>query len=443
MYTAHETILSYMILKQNHGQVGYPMFNEALKLSWYSFFKKTKESIVRKWIPIENGEAKYPKTAESIFGFFTVDHCGDLVGLTEDNQKNTLPPLSSKCGCSSCGNDCLCGFIEDVPVRIDVVIEGQTYQNKYLTRVLKNGNVVEQSFTWVPDYDTDGVFKGVIEVPSETVKCKVDVKPCGCPIKNDDNIYKLHNCGCTVNCSPQMREHFPALYNGVGYYKLDDEEKKIFFFDHNGKKSNLSQALISYQSNGSDILVPDYARPALTALLEWTVKQYSPSYTPNDATAAMRYYNRMATEMRRFLYPIPYEYFVQCNDATKKGKYYSRPHSDFVHHTLPAMPVCNTPTPVGQNITNITYSSAKEPIRGIVGGSGPDDPTENTNTFQSEKLKNLGGTLGRIKIQIDDVNQSNWGQNASFIYNKTDGIITFLGDYVWQLNSSFFVDTNQ
>lgn len=442
MYTAHETILSYMILKQNHGQVGYPMLNEALTLSWYMLYKKTKESIVRKWIPIENGVADYPKTAESIFGFFVVDHCGDLTALTEDNQKNILPPLKSKCKCSSCNDGCLCNSIEDIPVQTDVIIEGQTYQNKSITRVLKNGDVVEQSFTWVPDYGTDGQFKGVIEIPHETIKCKVDVKPCGCPVKSDANIYKLHNCGCVFHCDPQLREHFPAIYNGVGYYKLDDQERKIYFFDSHGRKSNLTQGMISFQSNGSDMIVQDYARPALFALLDWTVKQYSPIYTEREATAAMKYYYRMATEMRKHLYPIPYEYFIRFDDATKKGKYYNQPHSDFVKHTNPFEQPCNVNALPAQNITNITYS-AKEPIRGIVGGGGPDDPVVNTNTFQSVKLKNLGGTLGRIKIQIDDVNQSNWGQNASFIYNKTDGIITFIGDYVWQPQSSLFVDTNQ
>lgn len=104
-HTIHEEILSYMILSENEGQVGYPMLKEAAKISWYSLFKKTKESIVRKWVPIENGIINYPASVENLLGIYVCNSSGELSALYEDNFKSIVErPKEKVCNCGSSSN---------------------------------------------------------------------------------------------------------------------------------------------------------------------------------------------------------------------------------------------------------------------------------------------------------------------------------------------------
>jgi hypothetical protein len=82
-------------------------------------------------------------------------------------------------------------------------------------------------------------------------------------------------------------------------------------------------------------------------------------------------------------------------------------------------------------------------IKGVVDGGTEYDPVSGGSTFQHNLLKNLGGTLGRIKIYVDDIRMSNWGQNTSFVYDAALGSITFTTGYIWQTGSSFEAPLNQ
>jgi len=446
MYTAHETILSYMTLSENVKQVGYPVLHEALKLSWYKLFKKTKESIVRKWVYVEDGGlVNFPNTLERLQGVYVVDDCGDLSPLFEDSKKGIIPKLKDKCSCNACDKqDCMCPSIQDSIVQTEVLINSIPYSNKVHTRVLKNGDVVEEKFTWVPVYDASGGFVRAQEVSSQNVRCTLSVSSCGCPSNCAENISILTSCGCLIDsCIPSERDEYPALYNGVGYYKTDDENRVIHLFNSKGKKSNLTQVMLSFQSNGADMLVPDYARAALIATLDETRKRYSPSFTRSDRDEAKRHAYREKMDMLKFIHPIPYPLVVKVDDARRnQGKYYNGVHSDFIK--TEAAPVC-IPAKVPDNVTNITYATNvvdNRFLKVIVGQSG--GPVNGASTYQNNAFIGFGSkSSDKVEIVIDKVDMYNWGDYPDFSIDKTSGTITMFNDYKFQTGSTLKVDLNQ
>lgn len=445
MQTAHEVILDYMTLNENKGQVGYPLLSKAMDLSWYKIFKKTKESVVKKWYEIgPGGIVPYPKTMEVLMGVYTVDSCGDLAVLDEDNIISIDPPPKLKCKCNACDHgECMCPTIQDSITQTDVIIDGVTRTNKVVSRVLKNGDVVEETITWSPSYNSSGTFVSAQEVKTQVTKCSLDILPCGCPVDCEENITKLYKCGCLdETCIPSLRVNFPALSNDFGYYKKDDEKKEIHLFNSNGKKTKLKQVRLVFQSNGKDMMIPEYATMCVMALLNYTRMMFSPSFDFREKREAKRTYKAEKNQMLKFLNPIPYNYFIQLNEIRKQSPYYSRPHSDFV--TQEVVKVCDSSGGNGGstgNITNITYIGGKF-LKVVVGEDG--GPVAGLDTYQNDALRGLGSNSNdRIEIEVDKIAMLNWGSYPEFTLNKVSGEITMLNDYLWQGTSTLKVDLTQ
>lgn len=450
--TVHEVILDYMELSENVKQVGYPVLRKVMKLYWYGLFKKTPESIVRKWVDVVDGVINYPETAErqGILGCYIIDANNDLKPLYEDTIKNIIPVPKTKCSCNSCNvSECMCPTIKDNINQVYVVIDGRTYINKTITRVLKSGKVVEEKLIWVPKYDASSLLIGVNQVTSQVTKCSIETLPCGCLKNTEENHAILLGCGCIDDLViPHMRDKYPAMYNRYGYYKKDEDNKKIFIFNYDGKKSQLTQILLVFQSNGADMLVPEYALVALIALLDWGKKMYSPSYIVQDRLESKRNYFRHKNDMIKYLNPIPYELVTEINDVRKKLNNQIEIHPSL----LPALEVvteelCLENPEEMNNITNITYTTNVNEVRFLkveVDGGDPDSPVSGLNTYQNNKLKGLGiNSNNRLEITVDAQEMQNWGQNASFTLNKTTGIITFTQGYRFQPHTSLKVDLNQ
>lgn len=82
----------------------------------------------------------------------------------------------------------------------------------------------------------------------------------------------------------------------------------------------------------------------------------------------------------------------------------------------------------------------KKPLIGIVGGITSIDPAPGASPFQHDSLKNLGGTNGYIKIEIDGSIYVNFGINSSFTYNASTGEISGI---TWVTGSGLYVNLNQ
>lgn len=317
METIHEVILSYATLNGNDRIVGYPQMREAARLSWYSLFKKTEESIIRVWVNVQNGKAEIPEGMDSLKGVYIEDSCGEMSPLFEDNFKNTLPKPELKCGCATCDMDeCMCPTLQEIPIIKEVIYNGIPYLNKTYRKILNNGEVVTYKEEWVPSYDETGLMTSVEPVKTQITTCSVDMKDCGCVEASESNAALLLGCGCLVDrCVPYLRKRYPALYNQYGYYKYDKQQHSLHIFDNRGEVSELCQVMLVYQGTGVHMRVPEYARAALIALLDWTVKQYNPRFIPQDKEDARRYYARQKNEMLRHIHPIPFELVTRTSDA--------------------------------------------------------------------------------------------------------------------------------
>lgn len=83
------------------------------------------------------------------------------------------------------------------------------------------------------------------------------------------------------------------------------------------------------------------------------------------------------------------------------------------------------------------------PLTGVVGGGGDDDPVNGQSVFQNNKLIGLGAANnGRIQIQIDEANQSNYGNNSSFAFDFATGEID-ISPNIFVTGSSLYIDLNQ
>lgn len=448
-HTQHEVILDHMTLSGNESQGAYPLLKKACELSWYKLYKSTKESIARKWYPVENSNVKFPKSLEVLSGIYIVDHCGDLKALFEDNVKNVIVKPAKKCGCTACDTEeCLCPTVQDAIIQNDVVINSVTHTNKTVTRILKNGQVVEESFTWVASFNPNGSFKEAIEVHTQITKCNLETLPCGCPANTEENVTLLLNCGCITECyAPFYRSRYPALWNPFGYYKLAEDGRSAQLFNSDGRRSYLTQVLLVFKSNGADALVNDYTRPALIALLDFTSKQYNPLYDKFDRIEAKRNWNEEQFDMLKYLNPIPYEWFSQVDDATRKAKnmpYYGRVHSDFVSHETTATICC--PTVVPQNVTNIISSNTANGrgLLKLVVDAGAGNPVSDLATFQHNSLIDWGSlSQDKVEFTIEKWQMKNWGLNPDFTFDKNIGELTFLNGYVWQTGNAVTFDLNQ
>ena len=418
--TVHELILSYMIRNSNDKQLGYPLLREAADDCWYVLFKKTPESIVRKWVEVgKGGIAKYPECAERVLGLYTIDRCNDLAPLYEDNKKSDFPEPAATCSCNANDHcECLCPTItESEMVVVPVMIEGTEYLNKYFTRVLKDGSIIEEKHEWVASYNKNGVYAGAVEVPSQNVVSKLELSPCGCLAKTEDNTQKLLHCGCYDNsCLPALRVSYPALYNEFGYYKLNAVTRTISVFGPDGKPSKLKWIEVKYQSNGADMLVPEYAKQTFIAMLDWYKKLYNPLYDANDRKEALKNFNRQKSGMLKYIYPIPYELV-----SSRLPVFQRKNHSSFTQEMPPQYSLntgCSSvPTIVRQTIVvNGASANYIQVIANVDGASG--SPVAGSLTWQSDSF------TGAEKIPMFFVNKNPENEGSDYTIDYTTGILT-------------------
>lgn len=303
MNTLDDILEEYMALSDNDLQVGYAKLKLAIRRAWYQLFKKTRESLVRRWVPVKNGKAEFPKYAETVLGVMNVNSCGDLAPLYEDNIKSDLPKPPSKIKCNVCCDENTCSFTDSETQRT-ILVNGVERTEKTITRVLKNGQVVVYKETPVAKVGTNGTVTGFEVVKTQETKCKLETLPCGCVPETTGNVEKI--CGCAIECAPYLRDKQTAIFNEYGYYKLDYGCRSISIYDMNGKPAADGELLVVYESNGMDMLVPDYAFSALTALVDWIRKQYSPMYNDKERASAKQHFKSEKMGMLMHLNPIPW-----------------------------------------------------------------------------------------------------------------------------------------
>lgn len=99
------------------------------------------------------------------------------------------------------------------------------------------------------------------------------------------------------------------------------------------------------------------------------------------------------------------------------------------------------------SVPNNGSQSSLPPLIGVVDGGGANDPVSGISTFQHNSLKGLGGSNGgKIQIQLDGANLTNFGVNQSIIFDAATGTIDInynSSGNTWQTGSGLYVDLNQ
>jgi hypothetical protein len=85
--------------------------------------------------------------------------------------------------------------------------------------------------------------------------------------------------------------------------------------------------------------------------------------------------------------------------------------------------------------------STKHPLTGVAGDGGADDPIVASTTYTNSALVGLGGSDGRIMININGGPLLNYGINSAFTFNQGTGEISDLNP--WTAEDAIYVDLNQ
>ncbi len=85
----------------------------------------------------------------------------------------------------------------------------------------------------------------------------------------------------------------------------------------------------------------------------------------------------------------------------------------------------------------------KAPLIGVAGDGGGDDPIVGLNTYQNDKLKNLGASNnGRIQVFMLKIAMDNFEPTPDFSYNPVTGVLSDL-PFVWEVGNTIYADLNQ
>lgn len=233
------------------------------------------------WLPIKqdkNGNyIEIPADSERIFHVSTTNDCDDLVPLYFNPMFHVeQKPTTKKCGCSACDCGGLCEELSSTTMTTKVMFtdHGTDYVEKKWIKVCPNGDVVEYRETPVKkfndrtgdagdynedynnDYDIQNPFANY-EIITETFQdrlCKLEVRPCGCPVTTIDNEnLVLTHCGNylnpLLNCCRKRCETFLPAVNPKNLGEVNISECGTRMYVRRLTKET-DYLLLSYQSNG-------------------------------------------------------------------------------------------------------------------------------------------------------------------------------------------------
>ncbi len=246
----------------------------------------------------------------------------------------TIPkPEKKQCTCDKCdcASDGLCNSSSNLSVVTkDVVIDGTTYTEYNWVSLCKNGDVMEYreipttKYTFNPgsydpsydiSYETGSVDSEVVVYTLTRKLCKLEVKPCGCPLPTADNEKMFYECcGCYLNPITTNGKNCGKFWKNcspwAGQCNISACGTKIYVRNLEHFEDN-TQLLLTYQMNGIDVdgevLVPNYANFALMAGVEYRRMVFNDKYKPVEKQMAFYEREKQRDALVVFLNPISIE----------------------------------------------------------------------------------------------------------------------------------------
>lgn len=305
--------------------------------AWKDFFKTTQWNIRKAVLELDchSHTVKLPDDCERLLVISVVDCYGKLHALGFNTDFNTAEIRclkSPRCSCGTCnGQDTICAAIDTIgAVTETIIIHGQPYTQTTLTRYDGSGAVQTQTTTPAWDTATSTV------VYNTTVKtiCNVETTDRGCIKATQPNMDLLRDfCGCGNfenewnsvgrSWSSAYREVIPTSYNYWGEWNFNAADNQIVHifsgckhFGHTDEQEqawqgSIRQVIIDYQTNGetpgTEILIPEYAVPAVQVGMVYQQKFLGPRTSEADKRMAKAAYMQAKVDVAKYLNPIMLE----------------------------------------------------------------------------------------------------------------------------------------
>lgn len=261
---------------------------------------------------------EWPVDCVRVVGMNLIDKCGKKWYLQDDAKHNTAPldRSTAKCNCKSCNcNSEACdAFSANTYQEEDVEIAGDIYKKVIKMRVCESGDIMQET---TEPYAIERNGAMVIEYRTkEEVIEHVTVKECGCVENTAENIHKCF----TLCCWPEPDEcdrNCPVFIKPEGKYKVDEDRRMIYLYN-----CAPAQALIRYISDGEEcakeILIPDYAVPALYAGMYLGSIEYRSNVPAYEKRMAKIRFDEEVMELVKFLNPIDFDAIKKLQNSFSK-----------------------------------------------------------------------------------------------------------------------------
>ncbi len=278
-----------------------------------------------------------PNNCNRLVNISVVDQHNRLHPLTEDTGINTAETRCPKfkCSCGNChGENSLCGALDAVTMTTEQVdVKGTSYTLTNWVKMDGEGNIFKSSK--VPTWDT--ATNSVIYTTQQTFLCNVEVNEKGCIKPTQPNIDSLSAyCGWGGdwfygNIYATFQGLMPAPYNPWGHYNRNAASPNIIHIVHghhqgpgwpnNGTNPSIPpehinhwdgirSVIVTYQTNGetegSEILVPDYAYDAVLSGIVYRQHWLNPRDGDKD-NVFKHQFNSKKMDVMKYLNPIRLE----------------------------------------------------------------------------------------------------------------------------------------
>lgn len=303
--------------------------------AWKELFRRNIWSIKNVVLELDkHRRINLPSDCERLINISVIDCAGILQPLTLDAGINTVKIdfVKPKCSCHNCnGDDTLCGAVESVTYATETVeIQGDDYTMETWTRYDGNGAIQQEQK--VPTLDA--TTNTVVYTTNISTICNVEVTDTGCiaPTQGNMDLLRLHcGCGnfpdseCGINYGWYYRRFnlIPQPYNYYGYYNYNAADRSIVhIFRHESAYRNaadrnnpICKVIVSYQANGEsdgeEILIPQYAQHAIDMGIMWQQKLYNPRAGAGDKQFAKEQWNGARVLVNKHLNPIRLDDFAK------------------------------------------------------------------------------------------------------------------------------------
>jgi len=359
-YTLSETLDRFLMRSGVDRRKYYPRYLTLAQEVWEDVFQNTLWVVKSVWMPTKAGSPHnyidLPKDCLRLLSVGVDDKCGLIQPLFYNDQINVVDkPTNKKCGCGQdCGCSGLCESVNStvVTTKLLFTINGVGYYEKSWVQYCPNGDMILWTETPTKKYNNTigdgGDFNSdynddydianppfsdyTIEVIKSQKKiCKLEVKPCGCPVENEvNNTMFFDCCGFYVNwnccnkrkCCKQYSQNINN--NFYGEIKVSSCATKVNYIpSYNwrsvSKKEIPDYLLVNYQTTGGSVgeetLIPKYARNLMFAALDSARKEYNNSFNQYEKDSARYKLIAEKQAMISYLNPIDLIFMAGVQDA--------------------------------------------------------------------------------------------------------------------------------